>query len=228
MNADTTQTQPAFVPGAAVSIRDKIRAAYPGLFLLTHEKARAEAVLTRVADELSYHLFGLSITVGRFDAKTGENARNEADSMAVLDAVVSLPEKSLLILRDFHAFFVEPNPCSSASARMRCSHAKTANRTLILLGSELNLPPEMEKRISVFEIALPSRGELRTVLVNLCEQNEKLLPENEDAVLDALGGLPPHEAEDALSLSIIEAGEFVPAILAREKANMVKKNARNR
>jgi hypothetical protein len=80
------------------------------LFLLTHEEGRAEAMLTRVADELSYHRFGWSITVGRFDAKIGEAASDEADPMAVLDAVVSLPEKSLLILRDFHAFFAEPNP----------------------------------------------------------------------------------------------------------------------
>jgi SpoVK/Ycf46/Vps4 family AAA+-type ATPase len=206
------------------TIRDKIRAGYPGLFLLTHEEGRAEAMLTRVAAELSYQLFGWSITVGRFDAKTGEAASDEADPMAVLDAVTGLPEKSLLILRDFHAFFAEPNPLLFRKLKDALLHAKTANKTLILLGSELKLPPEVEKLISVVELALPSRAELRAVLVNLCEQNEKLMPENEDAVLDALGGLTTHEAEDALSLSIIEAGEFAPAILAREKANVVKKN----
>ena len=37
-------------------------------------------------------------------------------------------------------------------------------------------------------------------------------------MLDALGGLTTHEAEDALSLSLIETGGFTPAVLAREKA----------
>lgn len=144
--------------------------------------------------------------------------------MAVLDAVTGLPEKSLLILRDFHAFFAEPNPLLFRKLKDALLHAKTANKTLILLGSELKLPPEVEKLIAVVELALPSRDELRAVLTNLCAQNEREVPAAVDAILDALGGMTTHDAEDALSLSIIEAGEIDPAILSREKANVVKKN----
>lgn len=171
------------------------------MFLLTHEEGRDEAMLGQVAGELDYRLFGWSITVGRFDARTGEASSDEVDPLAVLDAVVSLPEKSLLILRDFHAFLAESNPLLYRKLKDALLHAKTANKTLILLGSELELPLEVEKIISVVELALPSLAELRAVLVNLCEENEKLMPENEDAVLDAFGGLSTHEAEDAFCLT---------------------------
>ena len=103
-------------------------------------------------------------------------------------------------------------------------HAKGANKTLILLGTEFKLPASVEKLVSVVELPLPSRDELRAVLTTLCTTNERTIPANLDTILDALGGMTTHEAEDALSLSIIEADSFDPTILAREKSNVVKKN----
>lgn len=95
------------------TIRDKIRAGYPGLLLITHEEGRAEAMLTSVAEGLDYELHAWSINSGRFDVRAGTLASDEQDPMAVLDAVLSLPEKTLLILRDFHGILAEPNPMLS-------------------------------------------------------------------------------------------------------------------
>ncbi|MEA3207887.1 MAG: hypothetical protein QOE70_944 [Chthoniobacter sp.] len=206
------------------AIRDKVRAGYPGLFLLTHEEGRAEAMLAGVAEELGYQLHAWSINAGRFDVRAGTVASDEQDPMAVLDAVPGLPEKCLLILRDFHQFLAEPNPMLFRKLKDALLHAKTANKTLILLGAELKLPAEVEKLISVVDLPLPGRDELRAVLAGLCVTNEREIPGETDTILDALGGLTTHEAEDALSLSLIESGGFDARIIAREKANVVKKN----
>ena len=41
------------------------KAGYPGLFLVTHEEARAEAELKAAAEEIGYKLHAWSIKIGR-------------------------------------------------------------------------------------------------------------------------------------------------------------------
>jgi hypothetical protein len=55
-----------------------------------------------------------------------------------------------------------------------------------MCGFVLLAPPSQGEHLIISFHALrePRRAELRGVLVNPCEQNEKLVPENEDAVLD--------------------------------------------
>lgn len=82
----------------------------------------------------------------------------------------------------------------------------------------------MEKLISVVDLPLPDREELHAVLAGLCATNGHQIPTEIETILDVLGGLTTHEAEDALSLSLIEASSFNARIIASEKANAVKKS----
>jgi len=91
------------------AIRDKIRAGYPGIYLVSHEEPRAEAMLLRATQEISYHLHAWSITQGRLDVGSGATF-DDADPLAVLDSIGSLPESTVLVLRDYHLFLADPNP----------------------------------------------------------------------------------------------------------------------
>lgn len=203
-------------------IRDKIRAGYPGLFLLTHEEGRAESMLLNIANEIGHSLWCWSVNGGRFNP-----ANNEAvddDALGVLDAVFNLPEQTMIILRDFQEILADPMAILHRKLKDALLHAKATNKTIILVGPELKLPPTVEKLISVVEFTLPTRDEHRAILVGICEKNEYAVPEDCDEIIDALGGMTSHEAEDALALSIIQAGRFETSIIGREKANVVKKN----
>jgi AAA+ superfamily predicted ATPase len=140
--------------------------------------------------------------------------------------IPELPEKVMVILRDFHPFLEEANPVLVRAFKDRLRVGKTQGKTLILLGCRLVLPPELEREVAVLHFMLPTKPELAVVLDNLAASAQLPPPvgEERDLLLDAASGLTSIEAENAFALSVVEAGKLVPAIVAREKANEVKKN----
>ena len=90
-------------------ITNYIRAGYAGLFLVSHEEARVEAELKAIAQALKHPLHAWSITEGLIDTARG-TMRDCNDPLEALTAIAELPENSILLLRDFHAFFEDPNP----------------------------------------------------------------------------------------------------------------------
>jgi SpoVK/Ycf46/Vps4 family AAA+-type ATPase len=104
--------------------------------------------------------------------------------------------------------------------------SKTKFKTLIVLGCRLVLPPELEREITVIEFALPGKEELGAVLGGIMESAGIKSMEQETTVkaIDAASGLTTIEAENAFALSVVESKGINPEIVAREKAQAVKKN----
>ena len=208
-----------------MNLTPKLRAGYPGLYIVTHEEQRAEAILKATAAEIGFSMFAWTISAGRFDtAETGSTY--DEDALAVLECVTNLPEKTILVLKDYHLFLAEPNPLIFRKLKDALYLAKTQNKCVVILAPVLTLPPELEKLFAVVDLPLPDREQLKAVLAPICEGNGKKLP-NGDALtvaLDAARGLTSFEAEDAFALAIVEAGKLDPAIIAREKAETIRKN----
>lgn len=207
-----------------MNITSKLRAGYPGIYIVTHEEARAEAALRKTATELKWTLFGWTLTAGRFNIETGQTT--EENQLEVLDSVASLPEKSILVLKDYHMMLADPNPIVYRKLKDALFLAKTQNKCIVILAPVLKLPPELEKLFAVVDLPLPTRDELKEVLTNICTNNDKKMPKGDAliAALDAARGLTSTEAEDAFALSIVETGKLDPAIVAREKAETIRKN----
>jgi SpoVK/Ycf46/Vps4 family AAA+-type ATPase len=109
--------------------------------------------------------------------------------------------------------------------------AKTKNKALVLVGCRLCLPPELERDIVVIEFALPGKDELAKVLHGVLESAQQdgidlpaVEPEQEEALLGAASGLTTMEAENGFALSVVEAKALDPVLIAREKAQAVKKS----
>jgi hypothetical protein len=131
-------------------ITNYIRAGYPALYLITSEEVRAEAEIKGVADDLSFALHFWSTTDGLVQTSTGA-VTNALDPMECLQAIADLKEKTIVILRDFHLFLTDPNPILIRKIKDTLKECKTANKTLILLGCRLVLPPELEREITVVD-----------------------------------------------------------------------------
>jgi ATP-dependent 26S proteasome regulatory subunit len=220
-------------------VREKIshyiRAGYAGLYLVSHEEQRVEAELKTIAAELEHGLFAWSITEGLIDTAKG-TVRDCNDPMEVLAAADELPEDSILLLRDFHQFFDEPNPVLIRKLKDAIREARTNGKTLAVLGCRLALPPELEREFVVVEFALPDRDQLRVVLDGIVESHNETMKEEKrplmskpqgdalTAVIDAARGMTTTEVENAYALSIVETVRLDPVVVAREKAQAVKKN----
>jgi MoxR-like ATPase len=207
------------------TITNYIRAGYAGLYLVSSEEQRVCAELKALAKEIQFHLYSWSTTEGIIDMESGR-AQQAADPIEVLLAMEDLPENSLLVLRDFHLFLADPNPVLLRQLRDILHVCKAKSKTLIILGCRLCLPPEIERELAIVEFALPGCAELAVMLDGIVS-SAHLQPATEhdrDAVLDAARGMTTIEAENAFALSVVEAGKVCPMIVAREKANELKKN----
>ena len=130
--------------------------------------------------------------------------------MEVLNAVTELPEDSILLLRDFHQFFDDPNPVLIRRLKDQVRESRTTGKTLVVLGCRLNLPPELEREFAVIDIALPGSEELNAVLKGITESTEQPMPKTEivSDLVDAARGMTTTEAENAFALSVVESGEL--------------------
>lgn len=202
-----------------------IRAGYAGLYLVSHEEQRVEAELKAIAASLKHGLYAWSATAGLIDTATG-TSRGPQDPMEVLGALAELPEDSIVLLRDYHLFFDDPNPILLRQLKDQLRAGKTKGHTVAVLGCRLKLPPELEREFIVVDFTLPGAEELGEVLSGILKSTGKKRPaaESTAALLDAARGLTTTEAEDAFALSVVETGELNPVVVAREKAQAVKKN----
>ncbi len=97
---------------------------------------------------------------------------------------------------------------------------------MVTLGCRLCLPAELEREITVIEFALPGKQQLGTVLDGIIEsaQLNAVDGDERDKILDAASGLTSIETENAFAPSVAESKGVNPEIVAREKAQAVKKN----
>ncbi len=202
-----------------------IRAGYAGLYLVSHEEQRVEAELKAIATALKHRLFAWSATAGLIDTADGA-ARGAQDPMEVLGVLAELPDDSIVLLRDYHLFLDDPNPMLLRQLKDQLRVGKTKGHTLAVLGCRLQLPPELEREFIVVDFSLPGAEALDEVLSGILKSTGKKRPSPEStaALIDAARGLTTTEAEDAFALSVVETGELNAAVIAREKAQAVKKN----
>lgn len=203
-----------------------IRAGYPGLYIVSHEESRVEAELKAAAKDTKFSLYAWTVTKGVFDAGgKGESTADTEEPINMLDAFAKLPEKSILICEDLHGFLKDQNPVLVRKLKEALQTGKASNRVLVIVGCVLELPPELEKELTVIHFDLPDRATLRTVAEGICQSTRhEMSVGHYDSILDAASGLTTTEAENAFALSFIEANTLNADIIAREKAATLKKN----
>lgn len=206
-------------------ITNYVRAGYPGMCLVSCEEARVEAEIKAVAKSLGHVLYAWSVTEGLTETASG-SAREAQDPLQVLSLVAELPENCIVVLRDFHLFLEDANPVVVRAMKDLLRVCKTKGKTVVLLGCRVVLPPELEREFVVVHFALPSKQELGVVLDNIATSAHLAVPEGDtrELLLDSASGLTSIEAENAFALSVVEGGTLSAGIVAREKANEVKKN----
>ena len=209
----------------STKIINYIRAGYPGLYLVSHEEQRVDAEIKQIANELRYNLFFWSVVDGLVDTAKGSN-NSANDPLEALMAVKDLKEKTIVLLKDFHLFLVDPNPILIRTLKNVLLEAKTQSKTLIIFGCRLCLPPELERELTAVDFALPTKEQLSPVVDGIVESAglTSIEAARRDKILDAACGLTTIEAENAFALSVVENKTIDPVVVAREKAHAVKKS----
>ena len=206
-----------------------LRAGYPGLAVITAEEVRAEAEIAAACTTNNRSLLAWSSTEGLVNLAEERVTAcpDPLEALELIDEMFSRQEPQVAVLmRDLQLHLDQSDPMLVRRIKDILRVAKSNGHTLILLGCRLNLPPELDHEITRIDFGLPDTAALGTVLDGLMASGK--LPNLDTAVREsALGnalGLTTTEAENVFALSAAETGAINPIIIAREKAQTLKRN----
>lgn len=211
-----------------------IRARYPLLWVVTPEEERALAEIQTLADEQRKRLLIWSITQGVVNpARADQTDSAKRDPNSVLTAIREEREPCIWVLRDFHPFLRDAGVLRHL--REVSFGLKASNKTVILLGPVLNIPPELEKEITVVDFDLPNADQLRAEIDGMLTALEKggraeiaLDRRGRTRLVQACLGLTANEAGNAVAKAVIQSGgrlddSSIDAVSA-EKEQIIRKS----
>jgi ATP-dependent 26S proteasome regulatory subunit len=216
-----------------------IRARYPILYIVSSEEMRVQNMVVEIAKKRQKKAFEWSYSTGIVPAGTSiqsQKNRNGAtkDPLMALDQVIDLVEPAIFVFKDFHPFLTKNNFAIVRKLKEIALHLKNSFKTIILVSPMMEIPPELEKEITVLNYPLPSREDLSELLDKIIEdvrQFKQVRIELDDAgrerLLQAALGLTLGEAENVFAKIIVKderlSGEDVNEVFA-EKQQIIRKS----
>ncbi len=216
-----------------------IRARYPILYLLSGEEARVSGAIAEIAGRRQKKVIEWTCTMGLAAAGTSiqsQRTRNAPtkDPLVALDQVVDEVEPAIFVFKDFHPFLTRPNVTVIRRLKEIALQLKNSRKTIILLSPTLEMPPELEKEITVLAFPLPTRddlaellGRIETEVGELANVNVELDDAGRERLLQAALGLTLGEAENVFARILVKherlAADLVPEVLG-EKQQLIRKN----
>ncbi len=207
-------------------LRTRILSREPLLFLETWEEDRWEAELADLAAELDYGLVTWTRTSG---AVPDLEARSPTASgpMDFLGQVGAYPAQHLLLLKDFHPYFADPQVVRKVRDLLRT--LRDQSKVLIFLGPVAQVPLELRKEATHLDLPLPGvdemRSELHQVLSSGAGRSTTVTPGEEDHLVRAVLGLTASEARRAFARVLQGRDVIDEATYARlvvEKRQMIE------
>jgi SpoVK/Ycf46/Vps4 family AAA+-type ATPase len=179
-----------------------------------------------IIDDTSNRNFGkvVSQTPGAEESSTGRGDQGMLSPLVWMEDKAS--DNTILFLRDFHTYLKKD--CDQwhyivRKIRNLLPIFRSKGKTLVIVAPTVDIPAELEKEVTVIDFKLPERGDLKIVLNSVCSARVPYPKAMEDEIIDAALGMTVVEAENAFSVSLVEAGKFDSSIIRREKALIVKK-----
>ena len=143
-------------------LRLLLRSRYPIVRIDTVEEERAREVILASARELGLPCFTWSRTTGISRADNASSVYDTEEPDAALRHIQVADIDAVWILADFHPYLNDP----LVSRRMRelAASLRCDRRAIVLLGSDMTLPPELLRDSVPFQVSLPDEAELRAAL----------------------------------------------------------------
>jgi len=214
-----------------------VRSRYPVIYVLTHEEGRLESLLFRLARRQAKQLFTWTATRGLAlvdDEAGGRTPEREAlnDPSGVLDHIANREASAIFLLRDFHPFLDDPQVVRQL--RDVAADLKNSFKSIVLCCPRLNMPPELEKEVTLIDLPLPDAQELLDLLGSVCRALQQKNPAAVQlgrpealALVRAAQGLTLFEAENAFAQAAVTGGVMDAAdvdLVLREKQQVIRKS----
>jgi ATP-dependent 26S proteasome regulatory subunit len=216
-----------------------IRARYPVLYLVSWEEKKVERLMSRIAARRKKKVYTWSVTqgiqpLGAVVDPSKAKSSSTRDPSAALDHVLVSNESAIFLFMDFHPFLTKQNFAIVRKMREVAQTIKNSYKTLVIVSPVLELPVELEKELTVMQMALPGPDEFNELLERIIREvkdNPNVTVRVDEAsrerVIKAAMGLTLAEAENVFAKTIVADGVLdsndVSAIFA-EKQQIIRKS----
>ncbi len=219
------------------SIRDLIKANYPLIYTVTTEYNRTMQYTRNIGNKLGFQFFSWDCTSGLKEHKRKDSAYELEpvagcdDYNGVLDYINNSienkkesSEKAIFYMEDIHRYFDDPG--TFTRLRKLAERLKFFDKHIILAGPFVKIPDELEKFVTVINIPLPDRGDLKKLL-DRAAGGTAINEDLEKYFIDSALGMTDMEADLAFRLAKEKVGlnnKDAAQIIAREKEQIIKKS----
>jgi SpoVK/Ycf46/Vps4 family AAA+-type ATPase len=216
-----------------------IRARYPILYVITSEEIRVQEVLLEIASRRQKKVFEWTYSSGIVPAGASiqsQKGRNPAtkEPLAALDHVIDQVEPAIFLFKDFHPFLTRSNFAVIRRLKDIALHLRNSRKTIVLISAVMEIPPELDKEITVLNFPPPTKDDLAMLLdqaiADLRESQQAEIDldgEGRERLLQAALGLTLGEAENVFAKIIVKnqrlSGEHVSEVFA-EKQQIIRKS----
>lgn len=211
------------------------QAAYPILYVQTHEETRAirEIVDFYSKDPGIVYEWDAELGLGQRSLRGIQYIENSNEVGALPSLLGSMSEeRKIFILKDFYPYFEHPQLVRSF--RNNLAKYKAKGHVLIFIGSIIKYPVELEKEIQFVSFELPDEGAIEKRLATMklgYERDMKVILELpadvKQSIITSCKGLSVAEIDNAIALAITRHKEFNASFVESvfsEKIEKIKNN----
>ena len=216
-----------------------IRARYPILYIVSWEEQRVQDWLVEVAKKRNKRVFEWSFSTGIVAAGTSVQSQRPRtsttkDPLAALDHVIDQVDPAIYLFKDLHPFLTRNNFAVIRRLKEIGLQLKNSLKTIVLISPTMELPPELEKEVTVVDFPLPEAKDISALLDRIVQEvksqpNIKIEVPSEarERLLKAALGLTLSEAENVFAKILVNGGklgeEDIQAVFS-EKRQIIRKS----
>lgn len=209
------------------ALTNYFRAAFPCVCLKTSEEQRAVADILAISKRLKKTVWVWDAQRGLVRSEDGKEQSDTSNIGAALNFILDQnAEDTIYILLDMHQYSQEfqYNGNLARTFKNVLMTIPEQGSSVVLLGVEFSPWTAIQNYVSVLDYALPNATTLKMIAQEVGKSANKKEIEISEDLIRALSGLSTSEAENALSLSVVETGKFSPEVVYREKIAAVKRS----
>ncbi len=216
-----------------------IRARYPLIYVISWEEQRLVQEICKIASRLGKSVFEWSVTTGLIPAGASLQSQKHRDTstedpLVALGNVLEHVEPALYVFKDFHCFLKGQNISVVRRLREVAASMQNTYKTIVIVSPMFQMPPELEKDMTVIDFDLPCEKDFTVLLDRVIEQvkdnpklNVSMDARMRENIIHALLGLTLAEGENVLAKALVKhrsLGKDSLEVIHSEKKQIIRKS----
>ena len=203
-----------------------LRACYPLIYISTAEEERLEKEIASVAQKVGHRQVYVWDFVDGYQENPNNTGFGKRNPLQALEFVETMPEKlgGIFVLRDFQRFLDDIS--ISRKLRNLARNLKSQPKNLVIVSSQVEIPPELTEVLTVIDFPLPTAKEIKSEIQRLIlatgqTLTEKLLNE----IVRSAQGLSLERIRRVLTRAIATHGQLEPEdveLILEEKRQSIR------